>query len=132
MAMAEKEWKMRHAWIIVTVLSLIFAGSLAAFGAGQQTDKRIYQKQVEGTLKGLDQKIEQMKSMAAELDMAAKEKFEREMKVLQKKKKAADTKLEKLKSATDKTWEKTKTETDQALAELTVQYNRMMTRFKKP
>jgi phage gpG-like protein len=111
------------------LLCVLFSGVLAASGEEQKVDKETYQEQTEGTLQGMAQKIEVMKSKAASLKMESKEKFDQEMEVLKKKKEAASMKLEKLKSATGETWGKLKAETDRAMEELTLQYNRVLSRF---
>jgi hypothetical protein len=54
------------------------------------------------------------------------------MEELKQKSENADKKLAELKSATAETWEKMKAETDKAVEELNFQYNKMMSRFKKP
>ncbi len=109
----------------------VLSGALAASGAEQKADKETYQQQMEKTLKGFDQKMEEMKGKAAELKMESKEKFDREMTVLKEKKEAADKKLEELKSATVANWDKMKAEMDKAMDDLKRQYDEMKARFKK-
>ena len=121
---------MRRAWIVVALLCLVCAGALPAFADEQKMDKETYQHQAEGTLKGLEQKMDEMKEKAADLKMDAKEEFDRDMTVLKEKKEAAERKLEKLKSATGEAWDKAKDETQRALRELSDQYDKMMSRFK--
>lgn len=123
---------MRRLWIVATLICFICSGSLMAFGEEQKLDKETYQKQAEKTLEGFKQKMEEMKDRAADLKMESKEKFDQEMKVLKKKKEVADQKLEKLKSATAESWDKMKADTDKAVEELGKQYDKMMSRFKKP
>lgn len=102
-----------------------------AFGGEQKAEEETYQNQVEKTLKGFAQKMEEMKGKAAELKMESKEKFDQEMKVLKQKKEAADKKLEDLKSATAENWDKMKAEMDNAMDDLKRQYDAMKSRFKK-
>ncbi|WP_298267988.1 hypothetical protein [Geobacter sp.] len=121
---------MKRAWIVVTLLCLICAGALPAFGDDQKMDKETYQQQAEGTLKGLEQKMDEMKEKAADLKMDAKEKFDQEMMIMKEKKEAAERNLEKLKSATGEAWDNAKAETQKALEDLSAQYDKMMSRFK--
>ncbi|MBI1921628.1 MAG: hypothetical protein HYS23_11185 [Geobacter sp.] len=123
---------MRRSWIVVAVICFVFSFSVAAFGGEQKMDKETYKSHVEKTLKGMDQKMDELKVRAAELKIESKEKFDQEMVVWKKKKEAADRKMEKLKAATAENWEKTKVETDKALAELKKQYEKMLSRFKNP
>lgn len=125
---------MRRAWMVVAVICFILSISVATFGGEQKQkmDKETYQGHVEKTLKGMDQKMEELKGRAAELKMESKEKFDQEMMVWKKKKEAADKKLQKLKVATAEKWEKTKVETDRAMEELKKQYEKMQARFKNP
>lgn len=122
---------MRRLWLVVTLVCFMCACALTAF-AGQKEERETYQKQAEKTLKGLEQKMEEMKGRAANLKMESKEKFDQEMKVLKRKKAAADKKLEKLKAATAENWEKAKAETEKAMDEVNKQYNKVVSRFKQP
>ena len=124
---------MRRSWIVVAVVSFVLSVSVAAFGGEQKKmDNETYKSHVEKTLKGMDQKMEDLKVRAAELKMESKEKFDQEMVILKTKKEAADMKLEQLKAATAANWEKTKAETDKAMKDLKKQYEKMRGRFKNP
>ncbi|WP_298432521.1 hypothetical protein [Geobacter sp.] len=123
---------MKRSWIVVALLSLICSGAFPAFGDEQKMDKETYQHHAEGTLKGLEQKMDEMKQKAADLKMDAKEKFDQDMTVLKEKKEAAERSLEKLRSATGEAWDNAKAETQRALEELSEQYDKMMSSFKNP
>ncbi len=117
--------------MVATLLCFALSGPLAASGEEQKADKETYQQQMEKTLKGFQQKMEEMKSTAVELKVESKEKFEREMAVLKEKKEAADKRLEELKSSTAADWQATKAEMDKAADDLKRHYDEMKSRFRK-
>ncbi len=121
---------MRRLSMVAALFCFVFSGSLAASGA-EKVDKKTYQQQAEKTLKGFEQKMDEMKAKAAGMKMESKEKFDREMEVLKEKKAVADRKLEKLGSATAENWGKMKDEMDNAMDDLKKQYDGMKSRFRK-
>jgi hypothetical protein len=123
---------MKRSWLVVTLICCICSGSLWAFGDEQKGSKDEYQKQTEAKLKEFKQKLVELKSKAADLKEDSKEKFDLEMTVAKKKQEAAHQQLKKLKSATVKTWEGVKAETDSAMDDFNKQYDKMMSRFRKP
>jgi septal ring factor EnvC (AmiA/AmiB activator) len=122
---------MRRFWILITLICFMLTGPQLVFGASEKDQMGEYQKQSETKLKEFKQKVEGLKSKAAELKEDAKKEFNEQMKELEKKQEAANKKLKELKSTGAKTWEKVKAEMDKAVDELEKQYERMMARFKK-
>ena len=108
------------------------SGIPVASGNAQMGQQEEYQKQTESKLKEFKQKLEELKVKAVELKEDSKVKFNREMKLVQKKKAVAERKLEKLKSASSKDWKKMKSEMDAALEDLNKRYDDLKKQFEKP
>jgi chromosome segregation ATPase len=122
---------MKRLGIALITITFVLGGFLSAWSAASPEEQTSYKKEVKEKLKGLDQKIAELKKKATEVKGEAKADYDKEMAELGTKQKAAKKEWRKLAHATATDWEKVKAGMDRAVQDVESAYDKAASRFKE-
>jgi hypothetical protein len=106
------------------------AETAAAASAYTEQKKEEYQKQVEGKIKDVEKKMDEMEAKGKKMKGEALAEWNRQMDRLQEQKKAATTKLDELKKSSGQGWEDLKKGMDKAVADLEKSFHQILSRYR--